>query len=74
MNQHWELDSSAIRRELGYSEIFSPDEALASTIEWERANPPQDEKSAALSSEEEDELISRWQSAQGQPAILAPAG
>ena len=38
--QHWELDSSRIRRELGYSEIVDLDEAIRRTIAWERANPP----------------------------------
>jgi nucleoside-diphosphate-sugar epimerase len=38
--QHWELDSTRIRRELGYREIVSLDEAIRRTIEWERANPP----------------------------------
>jgi nucleoside-diphosphate-sugar epimerase len=38
--QHWELDSTRIRRELGYCEIIPLDEAMSRTIEWERANPP----------------------------------
>lgn len=38
--QHWEADSSRIRRELGYRELVAPDEAIRRTIEWERANPP----------------------------------
>ncbi len=33
------VDSSRIRKELGYSEIVDLDEALARTIEWERSNP-----------------------------------
>jgi nucleoside-diphosphate-sugar epimerase len=37
--QHWEADSSRIRRELGYREPVPLDEAIARTIEWERANP-----------------------------------
>jgi nucleoside-diphosphate-sugar epimerase len=40
--QHWEADSSRIRRELGYSEPVPLAEAIARTIEWERANPPGD--------------------------------
>jgi nucleoside-diphosphate-sugar epimerase len=39
--QQYEVDSSRIRRELGYSEIVPFDEALRRTIEWERANPPE---------------------------------
>jgi nucleoside-diphosphate-sugar epimerase len=39
--QQYEVDSSRIRRELGYSEIVPFDEALQRTIAWERANPPE---------------------------------
>jgi nucleoside-diphosphate-sugar epimerase len=38
--QHWPVDSSRIRQELGYEEPVSLAEALRRTIEWERANPP----------------------------------
>ena len=38
--QHWEADSTRIRRELGYHEPMALDEAIRRTIEWERANPP----------------------------------
>jgi nucleoside-diphosphate-sugar epimerase len=38
--QHWEADSSRIRRELGYREPVPLGEAIRRTIEWERANPP----------------------------------
>ena len=37
--QHWEADSSRIRRELGYREPMPLSEAIRRTIEWERANP-----------------------------------
>ncbi len=37
--QHWDADSSRIRRELGYAEPVPLDEAIRRTIEWERANP-----------------------------------
>lgn len=38
--QHWEADSTRIRRELGYSEPVPLDEAIRRTIAWERGNPP----------------------------------
>jgi nucleoside-diphosphate-sugar epimerase len=38
--QHWEADSSRIRRELGYREPVPLDEAIRRTIDWERAHPP----------------------------------
>ena len=39
--QQYEVDSSRIRSELGYSEIVPFDEALRRTIAWERSNPPE---------------------------------
>jgi hypothetical protein len=38
--QHWAVDSSRIRQELGYEEPVSLAEALRGTIKWDRANPP----------------------------------
>ena len=38
--QHYDLDSSRIRDELGYAEVVEERTALDRTIEWERANPP----------------------------------
>jgi nucleoside-diphosphate-sugar epimerase len=38
--QHWESDSSRIRRELGYGEPVPLEEGIRRTIEWEHANPP----------------------------------
>jgi nucleoside-diphosphate-sugar epimerase len=38
--QHWEADSTRIRRELRWSEPVPLDEAIRRTIGWERANPP----------------------------------
>ena len=38
--QHWEADSTRIRRELGYKELVPLDEAIHRTIVWARANPP----------------------------------
>ena len=40
--QHLFMDSTRIRRELGYSEFVPLDEAIRSTVEWEKANPPED--------------------------------
>jgi nucleoside-diphosphate-sugar epimerase len=39
--QQYEVDSTRIRRELGYSEIVPFAEALRRTIAWERSNPPE---------------------------------
>jgi nucleoside-diphosphate-sugar epimerase len=35
---HLVFDTGRIRRELGYAEVVSPEEAIARTIAWERAN------------------------------------
>lgn len=39
LDQHWIVDSSRIREELGYSEPVARDEGIRRTIEWERVNP-----------------------------------
>jgi nucleoside-diphosphate-sugar epimerase len=38
--QHWEADSTRIRRELGYTEPVPLNEAIRRTIAWEREHPP----------------------------------
>jgi nucleoside-diphosphate-sugar epimerase len=38
--QHWEMSSARIRKELGYKEPIDFTTALERTIAWERANPP----------------------------------
>jgi nucleoside-diphosphate-sugar epimerase len=40
LEQHWVVDSTRIRAELGYAEPVPLSEALDRTIAWERANPP----------------------------------
>lgn len=41
MAQHLVTSSDRIRNELGYREVTAQEIAFASTIEWERAHPPQ---------------------------------
>jgi nucleoside-diphosphate-sugar epimerase len=38
-DQHWTIDTTRIREELGYAEPVTQEEAIRRTIEWERANP-----------------------------------
>jgi len=40
LEQHWLVDTTRIREELGYVEPVPRREALARTVEWERAHPP----------------------------------
>jgi nucleoside-diphosphate-sugar epimerase len=38
--QHLDVDTSRIRKELGYHETVPLQQALAHTVEWERTHPP----------------------------------
>ncbi len=40
-DQHLSVDTTRIRKELGYRESIPQDEALRHTIEWERLHPPE---------------------------------
>lgn len=55
--QEWTLDSSAIRRDLGYAEITDPAEAMRKTVTWERANPPTQVGPEAADYAAEDEAL-----------------
>lgn len=37
--QHWVMDTTRIRAELGYAEPISREEGIRRTVEWERVNP-----------------------------------
>lgn len=39
VDQHWSVDTTRIRQELGYAEPVAVDDAIRRTIAWERANP-----------------------------------
>jgi len=47
LEQHWVVDSTRIRQELGYVEPVLLAEALKRTIEWERIQPPETVSPAA---------------------------
>lgn len=53
--QHLFMDSTRIRRELGYSETVPLSEAIRRTVEWEKANPPEEIDPAQFNYEAEDE-------------------
>lgn len=57
--QHVHLDTSKIRRELGYAERFSTQEAMRRTIEWESANPPEN-AGRMTDYQAEDEWLARF--------------
>ena len=56
--QDWSVDSSRIRKELGYKEVVPFGEALRRTIIWERANPP-DIDPSRFDYAAEDDLLAR---------------
>jgi len=39
--QHWETDSTQIRRELAYQEPVQLEEAISRTVVWAREHPPE---------------------------------
>jgi nucleoside-diphosphate-sugar epimerase len=52
-------DSTRIRRELGYAERVSAEEALCRAIAWERANPPAEIDPAQFDYAAEDAVLAR---------------
>ena len=54
-------DTTAIRDELGYTESVSRPEAMKRTVEWERANPPEQIDAARFDYAAEDEALRKAQ-------------
>jgi nucleoside-diphosphate-sugar epimerase len=59
IEQHLAASSERIRRELGYRESISGDEAIRRTIAWERANQPAEPTYAPFKYAEEDEALAK---------------
>jgi nucleoside-diphosphate-sugar epimerase len=59
-DQHYVLDTTKIRTELGYKEAVSHDEALAKTIAWERDNPPEEIDPGKFDYAAEDRVLAKW--------------
>jgi nucleoside-diphosphate-sugar epimerase len=62
--QHIVVDSSRIRRELGYQEVVDIDEAIRRTVAWEQAHPLATIDRSQLNYEMEDEYLSHGRLAQ----------
>ncbi len=56
-DQHWAVDSTRIRRELGYAEPVPADEGLRRAVAWERAHPPEWIAPARFDYAAEDEVL-----------------
>lgn len=59
LNQHLDMDTTKIRRDLGYREIVSRREALAKTAAWDREHPPKQVDSAHFDYPAEDVILGR---------------
>ena len=58
LTQQFAVDSSRIRKEVGYEEVVEFDEAMRRTIDWERKNPPAIVDPAEFNYEAEDTAVS----------------
>ena len=59
-DQHWVVDTTRIRDELGYTEAVPREEYLLRTVAWERANPPSEVNPEAFDYAAEDDALARW--------------
>ena len=57
--QDWVVDTSRIRRELGFEESVPREEALRRTVAWERENPPREFDPAEFDYAAEDGALGR---------------
>ena len=55
--QHLTVYTTRIRKELGYKELISQDEALRRTVEWERSHPPEKIDPKMFDYKAEDNLL-----------------
>ena len=74
--EHVLCQSNLIRDELGYRDPVPADEALATTIDWLVANPPEPggeierQVGDPFAYEQEDELVERWRVARGALGVV----
>jgi len=55
--QHWSVDTTRIRHELGYEEPIPLEHALRHTMEWELLNPPPHHRPTAEQYQIEDAIL-----------------
>ena len=58
--QHLVVDTEFIRKDLGYTEPVSRDDALRRTVAWEREHPPEEIDPRAFNYAAEDALLAEW--------------
>jgi nucleoside-diphosphate-sugar epimerase len=59
LDQHLDMDTAKIRRELGYRETVSREEALQRNIAWDREHPPAEVDPTQFDYAAEDAILSR---------------
>ena len=59
LDQHLDMDTAKIRRDLGYQETMSRREALERNVAWDREHPPKQSDSAQFDYAAEDVILSR---------------
>ena len=64
--QHWFVDTSRIRHELGYAEEVPRQDALQRTVAWERTHPPEKVDPASFDYAAEDALLAQLAARQGE--------
>jgi nucleoside-diphosphate-sugar epimerase len=60
LDQNLDMDTTKIRRELGYRETVSRRAALAQTLAWDQANPPREIDACQFDYAAEDAILSRF--------------
>ena len=58
-DQHVVVDTSRMRKELGYKEVVSNGKAMRRTVDWERAHPPEKFDPTLFDYSAEDALLSK---------------
>jgi len=56
-DQHMDADTTRIRKELGYKEPVSLDEAIRCAVLWERAHPPREIDPKLFDYAKEDRIL-----------------
>jgi nucleoside-diphosphate-sugar epimerase len=59
LDQHLDMDTTKIRRDLGYRETVSRREALAKTVAWDREHPAKEIDHSQFDYAAEDAILSR---------------
>ena len=69
--QHWVADSGRLRRELGWRERVPREEALRSTVEWEREQPDPPARSRLLEYAAEDTVLAVLRTGRGETSATS---